>query len=263
MSDEVKRDIWWATCVKAKLDKTIDIIQFQHYYLGSVISVKMKDGDNLINSEMRIIPASSNSSYLKWQFAEPPIKNPFKKIQKILKRHRIEKDMQQILSSFKDYTEKIENIYGFEIKNIQVRDTLLVVTKSILNEFPTTSYVYDQIRRLRQYISRQQAEERNFPMLYVQRTGEYHFEVTIGIPVNKFINGSQAIVMQRMIPGYILYAECAGGPSTIRKAFSEMENYMLDYQKASPASPFELLVTDRLKESDTLKWKTKLYYPIY
>ena len=39
-------------------------------------------------------------------------------------------------------------------------------------------------------------------------------------------------------------------------------DYFLDSKRASPAIPYELMVTDRSAETDTAKWVTRLYYPI-
>ena len=48
-----------------------------------------------------------------------------------------------------------------------------------------------------------------------------------------------------------------------RKAFDNFENYRSDYTILSPAIPYQLMITDRIKESDTTKWVTKFYYPIF
>ena len=63
--------------------------------------------------------------------------------------------------------------------------------------------------------------------------------------------------------GNILETEVRGGPYKIETGLNELENYKNDYKFTSPASPYQLLVTDRLKEQDTAKWVTRLYYPVY
>jgi len=62
--------------------------------------------------------------------------------------------------------------------------------------------------------------------------------------------------------GFILEGEVKNGPYTIDAAMEQLEVYRADHQYTSPAIPYQLLVTDRLKETDTSKWITKLYYPI-
>ena len=60
-----------------------------------------------------------------------------------------------------------------------------------------------------------------------------------------------------------LVAEIQGGPNKVENQLKEMENYVQDKNRNSPAIPFASLVTDRRKERDTLKWITNIYYPVY
>jgi hypothetical protein len=41
-----------------------------------------------------------------------------------------------------------------------------------------------------------------------------------------------------------------------------VQKYKDDYQRVSPAIPFYSLITDRLKEPDSSKWITKIYFPV-
>jgi hypothetical protein len=66
-----------------------------------------------------------------------------------------------------------------------------------------------------------------------------------------------------MIPGKILVTEVKGGNYTTGEALKQLDIYLDDNHLSSPAIPFESLVTDRSQETDTAKWVTKIYYPIY
>ena len=66
-----------------------------------------------------------------------------------------------------------------------------------------------------------------------------------------------------MVLGNILVGEVKGGLSTILNAEKQLANYVFDYGKASPAIPFQSLVTDRSLEADSSKWITRLNYPIF
>ncbi len=89
------------------------------------------------------------------------------------------------------------------------------------------------------------------------------FKTMVAIPVNKIIAENNNILYKRMVPGKILVTEVTGGTYTTTQALKQLETYINDYQLKSPAIPFESLVTDRLKEADTLKWITRIYYPIF
>lgn len=264
LSDEQKTAKWWNTYSKSDAQRTITHARFLRYYSENTINVQLAAGSRAINSEMRILPAGTDSSFIRWQVVAAPTKNPIRKIREFFLYKAIGKNMQKILLNMKTYTAKSENIYDLVIERRRVTDTLVVVTGSVLEKYPTTSYIYDQIARLRRYLQLHHVKEKSFPMLHVHKTSEGLFETDVGLPVDKMIDDSgKTFVMQRMIPGDILVAECTGGPAHIEKALAEMENYMLDYQKNSPAIPFELMVTDRLKQPDTSKWISYIYYPVY
>jgi hypothetical protein len=42
-----------------------------------------------------------------------------------------------------------------------------------------------------------------------------------------------------------------------------MQQYFADYKRVAMAIPFEYLVTDRETETDTTKWVTRIYAPVY
>lgn len=262
-SDDDKTNNWLKAETRKTQNNKVKIIEIHHFYSANLVSLKVKVDDDVINSEMQIISASVNATYIRWQFDRPSGKNVIKKMEAFLKRKTIDGNVRQILSSLKNYTERSENIYGFTIRKIKVKDTLLVVAKSFLTSYPGVPYIYDQIGRLQQYISRQQVQQSNFPMLYIHKTGDGVFETTVALPIKMAIKNEGKMTMQRMVAGDILCTECKGGPSKISKAFSELENYMQDNQHSSPAFPFESLVTDRLKHSDTVNWITRIYYPVY
>ena len=85
----------------------------------------------------------------------------------------------------------------------------------------------------------------------------------VAIPVNKILPETNRFLVKRMILGKILVAEVRGGRSRIDEGMQEMENYVKDHKLVSPAIPFEMIITNRQAESDTAKWVTRLYYPIF
>jgi hypothetical protein len=59
-----------------------------------------------------------------------------------------------------------------------------------------------------------------------------------------------------------MYSEVKGGSYTADEAQKQLELFIGDYGRSKIANSFQLLVTNRLKEPDTLKWLTKIYVPV-
>ena len=97
--------------------------------------------------------------------------------------------------------------------------------------------------------------------IFADNNGTYFTKVAF--PVDKRLNDVGNIQYRWMLKGgNILVTEVRGGPHKIDEAFSQMQNYLQDHQRTSPAIPFQSLITDRRQEVDTNKWITKLYWPM-
>lgn len=227
------------------------------------IEVIISSKDTSMSSFMRLLPLSPDSMLLNWTATIRMTFNPMVRVKKYFEVKRIEKSMHQIAEQLKRFAEREKNLYGIDIKHTKVSDTIFVVKKIVQKEKPTITELYKNIHGLNNYIAANGAKATNYPMLHLNyNTNLKRYEVMTAIPVNKLLIGNSEIMSKRMVAGNILYAEVKGGEATAAEAMRQMENYVLDHEKTSPALPFQLLITDRTVEKDTANWITRIYYPI-
>jgi len=149
------------------------------------------------------------------------------------------------------------------IENEKVQFQNLVSDKESFSHYPTTEDVYAIVSRLRNYIRQAGAKELFSPMLNIKKTDSTNYTAQVGLPVDKALPGKDDITSKWMMKGgNILSAEVTGGQKQIEEAQKQMELYIMDYQRAIIAIPFQMLITDRTKETDSTKWITRLYYPV-
>jgi len=227
------------------------------------IEVLMEDKNLSITSLVKILSLNRDSSIISWSAPIENSANPFKKIEQYFVAHSLKNNMNSVLDNMKTFMEKEENVYGINVQQTKVKDTLLVSTKTVLKNYPSVENIYSLITVLKNYIKANHAKETDYPMLSITTSDSMNFEAKVAIPVNKLLNDSGVILQKMMVPGKILVTEVNGGPYIITKAFNSLENFVQDHKFMSPAIPFESLVTNRLNEKDTTKWVTKIYYPIY
>jgi hypothetical protein len=84
----------------------------------------------------------------------------------------------------------------------------------------------------------------------------------VGLPINKFLKPQLPISFVKMTNGNFMATQVQGGLATVQNALDEMQLYFDDYDKTSMAITFQYIVTDRIKETDTAKWITKIYAPV-
>ena len=263
LSQKEKWNAWWPGTINADSSFVYNGYTFAPSTpLPNTIEIDISSGTDTLPTTLNVLQLSRDSVAMTWQTGMNTSSNPFQRLQRYNESQRINNTMKAILDSLRTFMEKNENVYNISVTQVMVTDTLLVTTKSISDHYPTTAEVYQLIGQLRNYISAQGAQASHHPMLYVHTTEDNRIQTMVAIPVNKPLHDAGNIAFKRMVPGKILLTEIKGGPQTIRQAFTQMEYYVEDFKKISPAIPFEMLVTDRMQETDTTKWITRIYYPV-
>ena len=265
LHDSAKWQQWFPSKINIKNDFSYNN---EHYILKEqrYISSDVLISANNINypSRINVIPFGSDSSTMEWQLQFAASNNPFKRIKQYQSAKELKNNITILLDSFKIFIQKTKNIYGFDIKHTTLMDTALVSTKTVTKRYPSTQIIYNMVDELKQYIKQKHATEHNFPMLNVTQLKNNSYVVMVGIPTNTFLKGTDVIKPKRMImlKNKTLVTEVIGDNNTIKKAFKATTNYMDDNRLTSPVIPFQQLITDRSKQTDSTKWITKILSPI-
>jgi hypothetical protein len=231
--------------------------------IPGVVEISAMNKDKATTGRITVLAMPGLSSGVEWTCSLNAGYNPVSRVQQYMQARAIKNNMDTLISRLKVFLEKQKNVYGMVIEHLKVKDTVLISVKNVYTNYPTPAEINAMIEKLRSYIKDQGAKEMNYPMLHVQKKDSSHYETMVAISTNRLLPEKGDLLVKRMAPGNILFAEVKGGINTIREGFLQLENYKTDYGISSPAIPFESLVTDRMKEPDTSKWITHLYYPIF
>ena len=226
------------------------------------ISIQTTGNRLTINGTIFLLPLNTDTVQVDWKYSLETNSNPLNRINLYLKTNKINNNIISVLKNMKSFFEKVENIYGISIDQVQVKDTILLSSKFSSAQYPSLSKIYDVIDSIKKFIAIHNAKETNYPMLHVWQDSGL-FKTTIAIPINTVIIENKAFSIKRMVPGKILVAEVKGGTHTANEALNQLGLFMSENHLSSPAIPFESLVTNRIEEKDTSKWITKIYYPVF
>ena len=233
-------------------------------HIFNAFDIDIYSDKDTINSRMNLVLIKADTMKIGWNAEQSAGNNPFKRFAQYRQAKATEKNMNAILQSMKTFLQKTENVYGFDVKETLVKDSVLISTRRTFDHYPNAQEVDAMIQSLKKYIVQHNAVEKNSPMLNVLKFNNSHYEVMTAIPVDKALPETNGFAPKFLLKGgHILEAQVQGGPYTIEKSLREFENYRADYKFTSPAIPYQLLVTDRVSETDTTKWITRLYYPVF
>ena len=188
--------------------------------------------------------------------------NPITRINHYMQASRLQKDMQIILDSLKSFASHAINVYGFNIRRTSFDDSLLLSKKQIYILKPDLEEQYRVINGLKEYITSKRATILDSPMVNMAPEAKgYRMQIAIAIDHEIAENDEYKLIRMVHINGKYVTADVFGGPDKIQKAHEQIEAFMKDHFLTSPGIPFEIYITDRKKELDSSKWKTRIYYP--
>ncbi len=227
------------------------------------LSVTVFRGDDSLSGELSLNPASPENINLVWTASDSLPLNPLGRVTTYFNSIKTDKIIALLLDSMKSKLESNESVYGFTPQMAKVTDEFMISVKEQSNHYPTVPEIYQIIDGIRNYIGRIGGTEKSPPMLNVSRFSDSLYQVMVAIPTTTELRGEGKFLLKKMVLGNIVVGEIRGGPYTILEAEKEMEHYVRDNGKTSPAIPYQSLLTDRLKEQDTTKWVTRIYYPVF
>jgi len=266
MIDENSWKGWWPA-VNADTTGT-GLVYNQSVYAVSKktitsLFVDIVSNESIAKSSLTFIPFKPDSTKLQWDATVITSANPLKRIQAYLYASSLKKDLSVLLEKISSHYQKLENVYDVPIRKELVVDSLLVFISENSPAYPNTEHIYRLINVLKKYIADKSAKETGYPMLNITTKDSTDWLIKVAIPVDRILEPSGNITYRKMLGrGNILVGEVTGGPHSINNAFKQLENYISDYERIAPAIPFQSLVTDRMAETDTSKWITRIYYPV-
>ena len=234
------------------------------FYSSLFLTISTPEGNT--SSQIHFLPGGKDSLRLLWGCKLPTSHNPYTRFMSYLAAEKLAATMGNILANYQTFMSKNQNLYGIPIINGHIRqeDTLMIFTKKDLPTYPNTTQVYSMLQDLEKYAAQKGAQPTGLSLLNVTYLETEHIYLTqTALPINKKIPETTDIKIKQMFPGKALVAEIKGGEGTLKEAEINLAQYKTDHSHVSPAMPFQALVTNRLKESDTAKWQTVLFYPIY
>ena len=258
---------WWPGKSLPSREDSLYIYEGYSYRLSDIFTdggaVLIGSNSFSLSSKLQTITKGRDSIIIEWNAVLETGKNPFTKLRRYLSSVGLKKNIGIVFESLCNFANKTENIYGFPIDRTTFTEVTLIAYRFKSPNYPATDIIYNAVNKLRQYIISRDAAEKYYPMISTKQVDSAQYETMVAISVDKMIPASGDFFISQMVPmkDRFLETEVTGGPASIEKAHNAIEKYMSDYSLSAPARPFEILVTDRNKETDTAKWKTKIFYP--
>jgi hypothetical protein len=219
--------------------------------------------DRLERIEFQFTPLVGDSSELSLTRTQVSGWNPILRISRWMNAKLNSNKKDALLDPIANFFDKPANVYGFEIKRGKVIHISWMSGKRVFDHEPTQEETAALLNELRSYIESQNGVIQADPILNIRSVEVNSFELMVAYPTDRNLTPNPSFSLKQMIPGFLMIGEVTGGPNTIKLAEQNLELFMRDHNLQSPAIPFQTLITDRSKITDTSKWVTQLNYPVF
>lgn len=189
--------------------------------------------------------------------------NPFKKLVQYIQSNSIQVVLESFMQDIKTNLEDVKKVYGFEIVEERVPNSLHVSTKKTFNRKPTTDEIYELIDELNLYIQSNQAKAVNTPIYNVFTADDANYQLMVAIATDRPLPAKGNISYKEMVRGKIIIGKAIGPNNTVDQCLKQVEYFVKDHGRSSPAIQFNRLITDRRQERDSSKWITTVNYPVF
>lgn len=190
--------------------------------------------------------------------------NPFVKALQYLSWSKTQRSVTEFMKQIEQNFTDTEKVYGCKIERQQLVYTSYVSLKQSFDHDPSVTGIDSLVQELKQYIASKQGREMDAPILNISSPTPGRYDVMVAIATEKDMPSTNRYQLKNMVyGGFVMVTQVTGGRQRIHACMRELENYVLDHRKSSPAIPYEQMITRRSQVADSNQWVTKLYYPVW
>jgi hypothetical protein len=253
----MQTDKWWEWMPKeTTLNMTSTMV--------ATIQTELTLDEVKVPVEFSIIDDTSNNAIIGFETSmENTNWSPIARVQNYLFAKKIQGQLDLILSAAGNYYNTVKGVYGFEIQETNVQDSSLIALDQVLMDTPTLVQLYEMVAQLEQHIIAQNGIIKNDPMVNITRINKEEVYTQVAIPIEKDIQVKPPFTLKKMVLGKLLSVAVIGDAATVNSALVATKQYLGDKQKTSPAIPYVIYNTNRMKELDAQKWKSTINYPVF
>ncbi|MCK5028518.1 MAG: GyrI-like domain-containing protein [Bacteroidales bacterium] len=284
MNQRAKWDPWIEMDPEAeiKVQITPEIIGSGYTWKGEIIgegkiTIQEFIPNELIKSKIEFIAPQSMESDVIWNFKktekntnitwafEGSLSYPIEKWSGLFMDKFMGAQFEKGLSNFKELVESLPDMAGRtgEIKEVQFEGLYAVTIKEQCDMNKLSSKMIEMYPELMNYLKNNNTDISGSPFaIYHPCEDAGQTILECGLPINMKLAGEENISFIEIPASKTIMASHFGHYKTVRTTYEALQKYITENNIEIIGSPWEMYITDPMKEPDQSKWETKVYFPI-
>jgi len=264
MSDSKNWKLWWPGEIQKD---SIFLFKEQPVQIQTILLngfyANISLGDIPAFIDIQFLSAPNKQSEFSYSYTLYYSSNPFNKLLQFIKTSTVKSELDSLLNGIKINLEDIKKVYGFEIIEERVPNAIHISNKKAFDHYPTTEDIYSSVDELYNYISKNEAKAVNAPIYNIFTPDDKTYQLMVAVATDRPLPTNNIFLFKEMVRGKIIVGKSIGANSKIDQCLKQVEYFLKDHGRSSPAIQFNRLITDRRKEKDSTKWITTINYPVF
>jgi effector-binding domain-containing protein/uncharacterized protein YndB with AHSA1/START domain len=284
MNQRAKWDPWieMEPDVEMEVSITPEIIGSGYSWKGEIIgegkiTIQEFVPNNRIKSEIEFFEPQSMKSDIIWNFIESEegtkiswafegsLSYPVEKWFGLFMEKSMGPQFEKGLKNFKNFVESQPLLNGRtgEIKEETFDGLIAMTMKEECAKNNVNGKMISMYSSLLKHLKTNNEDIAGFPFaIYRESEIEGNVQLECGLPVSKKLEDTETITYRELPESKVLVASHFGHFNSVETTYKILKEYIAENNIEVTGTPWEMYLTDPMKEPDQNKWETKIYFPI-
>jgi effector-binding domain-containing protein len=189
--------------------------------------------------------------------------NPVSRWIGLLSDKMIGPDLEKGLLNIKTLINSIQSINKYEIVEVEVPACILISIRDTASPSTMNSKMTLMFEKLSKFLKKRNLSPSGVPITIFHAYTDGNFDIETCLPISSVITVPKGMSCYEVGNRKSIMTVHFGSHKQISKAYDELRAYLLDNKLDVSGSGWEAYKTNPYLESDSTKWQTNIYFPIY
>lgn len=169
------------------------------------------------------------------------------------------------LKNFKNFVESQPVLSGRtgEIKEDTFDGLMVMTMKEECPKNNLNSKMIEMYSSLLRHLKTNNEEIAGFPLAFYHKSEtDGNVILECGLPVSRKLDNTENIKYRELPESKVLVASHFGHFNSVETSYKVLKEYITENNLEVTGTPWEMYLTDPMKEPDQSKWETKIFFPI-
>lgn len=216
-----------------------------------------------LSHSMFVFTKTDSAVTVIWSMDTKTGRNPIHRFFGLFMEKMVGPDFEKGLKNLKEVAEKIPPAPCYKVEEIKITKQIYIAIKEACTMADIKTMLGKNFGELMEFTQKNGIKTTGAPFaMYFGEPNAQKFEIQAGVPVDKTVPVTGNIKYGEFKEGNAIMVDYTGPYDKVGPVYQALDSYAKAKNKKINGAPWEEYITDPMKEKDSTKWETKIYFPV-